>query len=182
MNHLTLDDIRQLITFSANNPVDGIYEVEGGPYYRFFYWLTRATQPNLVVELGSLHGHSAANLAQGAPADSRVISIDWNPPANPPRFPNLEFWKGDTLEMAQKIADLNIPIDILFLDSSHFATHAEEEFDLYWPLMSKGGILLVDDIYLADMRDFWNSVPEPKMLDDTLHRGDLGFGIAVKEG
>lgn len=177
--------IQQLIAHSAHSPepLSDIWVV-GDAYHKFFYFLTLAVQPRLVVELGTLHGRSAVHLAAGAP-NAKVIGIDWDLPALPyseklSAYPNLEIWQGDTTAFGQRTADLGLLIDVLFIDSTHEAAHATKEFDIYWPLVKPGGILLVDDIYLGDMRSFWDTVPEPKFVDETLH-GALGFGVCLKE-
>lgn len=180
MNQLTIPAIQQIIAHAAASP-EPLTDpwVVGDAYHKFFYFLTQAAQPSLVVELGVLHGRSAAHLAAGAP-NAKVIGIDWDLPVFLPPFGNIEIWQGDTTAFGQRVADLGLPINVLFIDSTHEAQHATKEFNLYWSLMQTGGILLADDICLGDMRDFWQTVPEPKFIDHTLHR-DLGFGIAIKE-
>lgn len=184
MNLLTISDIQRIIDDSLQ--MKDILNVDFGGnkpnYYRFFYRLALATQPDLIVELGSLHGGSAAHFAEGASWNTRVFGIDWNPNLKPfVHYPNLEFWQMDTRLASQRVKDIGMPIDILFIDSTHEAKHALEEFNLYYPLMRQGGILLADDIYFADMMDFWNVVPEPKFTDDRLNSPISGFGIAIKQ-
>jgi len=181
MNNFTIPDIQRIIEASLQE--EGILGPDAGGnlprYFQFLYRLALATQPDLVVELGSLHGGSTMYLANGAPAHARVIGIDWSDLPKP-SLPNLEFWQEDTRLMSQRVLNIGVPIDILFIDSTHEAQHALEEFGLYWPLLREGGILLADDIYLADMMNFWNVVPEPKFIDDRLNSPGCGFGVAVR--
>ena len=181
MNILTVADIQRIIAESAaGQDYVGAEDHGNSPlYYRFVYRLAQAVRPDLIVELGTHHGAAAMRFSAGS-LGSRVISIDWNPPPKHPIYTNLQFWQGDTKDSSQRVADLKTPIDILFLDSTHEAAHAIVEFNLYWPLLRSGGIFLADDIYLADMRDFWQIVPEPKFLDDNLN-ATCGFGLAIKQ-
>lgn len=185
MNHLTIAQIHQLIEYSIDAPDPPIKDYWEGlgndaPYYKFLYYLAQITGPGLIVELGVLHGKGTVHLAAGAPG-AKVIGVDINPPALDiqPLYPNLEWWQGNTLDLAERVAALNLSIDILFLDSTHESAHAMGEFHLYWPLIRPGGIFIADDIYLGDMVNFWHIVPEPKFVDHTLH-GALGFGLALK--
>ena len=182
MNILTILDIQRIIEVSlrGEDVVLPIYRREEAQYYPFLTILAKAVQPELIVELGTLDGRSTVHFAHGAP-NSRVIGIDWNPPTNIDAYPNLNFWQGDTRLMSRQVAELGILISILFIDSEHQADCATVEFNAYWPLMRSSGILLVDDVYLNDMQEFWNNVvPEPKFIDVSLH-SYLGFGIAIKE-
>lgn len=64
---------------------------------------------------------------------------------------------GDALaEMPPLLARLGA-IDIFLHDSLHLYDHMMKEFDLAWPCLKKGGILLADDIFLkrhAVIHDF----------------------------
>jgi len=181
MNNFTIPDIQRIIEVSLQE--EGVLGPDAGGnlphYFQFLYRLAQAANPALIVELGSLHGGSAMYLASGAP-HARVIGIDWSDLPKP-SLPNLEFWQEDTRLMSQRVRDIGIPVDILFIDSTHEAQHALEEFGLYWPLLREGGILLADDIHLADMMDFWNIVPEPKCTDDRLNSPGCGFGLAIRQ-
>ena len=182
MNKLTIDQLRQLAdrSLGIETPVPPECKGVETAYYGFLYLLAQMVEPNLIVELGTgREARSAAHFAAGAPK-ARVIGIDFQPPDFIP-YPNIEWWTGDIRLMSQRVAEIGIPADLIFLDSTHESSHALVEFNLYWPLLRPGGILLVDDLNLGDMRTFWETVPEPKFEHVELH-GNCGFGIAIKNG
>jgi hypothetical protein len=52
------------------------------------------------------------------------------------------------------------------------------EYNLYRPLMQKGGIILWDDIFMEGMIRGWEMIPEPKVVLPNLH-AHLGFSAKV---
>lgn len=183
MNLLTIDELREL-TEVAVTTKNIMVPAECGEindhYYSFLYWLAKRLEPRLYIELGTgREAKSAAHFALGSPL-TKVIGIDFDPPTFTP-YPNIEWWKGDTLKMRDRVAALSVAIDCLFIDSTHESEHAQIEFDLYWPLLRLGGVLLLDDVGMDGMRTFWAGVPEPKLYHSELH-STCGFGMAVKNG
>lgn len=180
MNQLTIDQLLNLAqeSLSFDDPIDERYYASEVQYYPFLFLVSRALDPALIVELGTGEkGRSTAHFAFGAP-NARVIGIDYNPPKSSFPYPNLEFWAADTTKMSQKVADLGIPIEMLFIDSTHTTEHLLLEYHLYYPLMKKGGIILFDDIHMSGMVAGWESLPEPKVELPNLH-AHLGFGAVI---
>lgn len=180
MNFLTISDLQKLadISLGSHVLVPDEYLNPTAQYYPFLFMVARALDPTLIVELGTgLNGGSTVHLAFGAP-NAKVIGVDLHPPNSLP-CPNVELWSNDTRLISQKVADLGIPIDLLFIDSTHESEHARLEFDLYGPLLRPGGVILMDDVNMAGMREFWSSVPEPKLYHSELH-STCGFGIAIR--
>lgn len=184
MNKLTVAYLKQLADFITHfNPPSKIKippecgEIVG-PYYSFLYLLAKAAQPSLIVELGTgREARSAVHFALGAP-NAKVIGIDLEIPTFVP-YPNIEWWQGNTRAMEDKIAALNMPIDLLFIDSEHTTRQALSEYVLYSPLVREGGIILFDDINMGGMEGLWSCIPEPKFTHDGLHPPQ-GFGIAIR--
>lgn len=153
-----------------NSPIEPLY-------HQFIYLLMQEIKPDLVVELGTgAVGKSTAHFAVGYP-QAKIIGIDHNPPIDFP-FSNVEFWAADTRDCAPRVEKLNMPIDILFIDSTHESDHALVEYNAYYPLMRKGGIILWDDIFMGGMVRGWNLIPDPKMILPNLH-DTLGFGAKI---
>ena len=179
MNNLTIDQLRNLadLSLTIDDPVPFEYRRADAQYYPFLYLVAQKLQPKLVVELGVLDGRSTAHFAHGAP-NARIVGIDLDIPTASFPYPHLEFWQGDTLDMVQRIADIKIPISLLFVDATHTAENALGEYLLYSPLMENGGIILFDDIFMEGMMSLWPQIPEPKFASDKLH-GSCGFGIAI---
>jgi len=183
------------------------------PYYRFFYALAREYVPKVIVELGAWQGTSAAHFAGGSP-DSLVITIDHHSDAGDEvnwakteaaavHFENLYYCKGWTCNQLYEeekdkhhtkgynafpcVKDYLLrgkTIDLLFIDSWHHYDQAMKDWEAYKPSLSKGALVICDDIYggpdlkMEAMLDFWEQFDYPKFLDGQIHPGyPMGFMI-----
>ena len=64
------------------------------------------------------------------------------------------------------------------IDTEHTTIQCLAEYHTYLPLMSKGGIVLFDDIFMGGMAGVWPAIAEPKVILPDLH-ANLGFGAAI---
>lgn len=175
------------------------------PYYAMLAAVTKALEPSVAVELGSWQGTSAACLASGYKG-CEVITIDHHSDPGDgenkartleacTKYPNLTYLQGTTCDMvhAQKPGAMNAypsfiqllgsrKIDVLFIDSWHGGEYAKADWDAYSPYLSKGALVICDDIYGGDcatifgMMDFWKELPGEKHLSTNLHGGyPMGF-------
>ncbi|MHC4618392.1 MAG: class I SAM-dependent methyltransferase [Planctomycetota bacterium] len=182
------------------------------PYYRFFFHLAGMLEPGFVVELGGFQGTAAAHFAAGC-SKSLVITIDHHSDPGDEEnrakmqqaaalYPNLQYvrgWTTDAEAEAQRghhalgdapsayphVLAAGRKIDILFIDSWHVYEHARLDWEAYSPLLSKGALVICDDITDEDrpgfaitgMRRFWDELEGPKFLDgNNLHPGTrMGF-------
>jgi hypothetical protein len=72
--------------------------------------------------------------------------------------------------------DLPIGIDMLFIDTDHTFAQASSEWNIYKHLCNPGAIVVLDDIRMNDMFDFWKSLPYPKLeLTKECHVSGFGF-------
>jgi predicted O-methyltransferase YrrM len=154
------------------------------PYYMFMHQLVQIMQAKVVVELGIDTGTSSVFLATASPS-TRVISIEIDPDsvqnirtiAQNYGLTNLTVIQGSTIdsEIVSQIKTYS-PIDILFIDTLHTLAQASLEYQLYAPLMASNGIVAHDDIdFNSEMRQYWNSLPAPKMEVPELHWTNFGL-------
>lgn len=181
-------------------------------YYRFFFQLTKKFKPKVVVELGSWQGTSAAYFAGGNPG-TKVITVDHHTDPGDhlnetltrsaaAQFPNLIYCKGWTCdEIYEEEKDKHAlgqgenaypkvieqlkgkKIDVLFIDSWHVYHQAVRDWEAYKPLLSKGALVIVDDVLkgtegsaIDGIEKFWNELQGDKHLDTTLHKDSpIGF-------
>lgn len=180
-------------------------------YYRFFYALTKIIKPNILVELGTWQGTSAAHFAAGSPT-TKVITVDHHTDPGDDlnsiktigavnQFPNIKYCKGWTCnEIYEEEKDSHSimgenafpkvmkelggeKIDILFIDSWHVYRQAVRDWNAYKPYLSKGALVIVDDVLqgspnsaIHDVRKFWDELKGDKYLDGSLHGGyPMGF-------
>lgn len=184
MGDFDLLEIKKLAAeFSKNPPptgdqgLDEIWEREEfrQPYYRFFHHLTKTLKPNIVLELGTWRGVSAAHFAAGNP-DTRVITVDHHtdPGDNLNQkwvedlcrlYPNIEYIQGWTCneiyeeeknnhfikpgKNAYPVVTEKIRghgIDFFFIDSWHMEKQARRDWDAYSDYLNPGALVICDDL------------------------------------
>ena len=117
---------------------------------RFLKLLVQLTQPKLIVEVGTFTGYSALSMAEGLPADGRIITCEIDPKAQAmaqtafdasPHGKKIEIRMGAALET---IRGLNETIDLSFIDADK-----EGYPDYYEEIVSRtrpGGVILLDNM------------------------------------
>lgn len=179
---LTIDDIIRLSRLPR--PVDERLwgRDESNPYYDFLYHLTRRMEPNLVVELGTCEGGSAAHFACGGA--KKIVSIDIaqrpDAVAKLQAFNSVECWEADSLSPAtgERMASLGL-IDLLFIDTLHTREQVSAEFECYQGFVASTGVILFDDITIDEgMSHWWNELGGKKVSLPWLHRS--GFGALLR--
>ncbi len=133
-----------------------VYKNEMTRYSQRAYWyqilacLVNKIQPKISVEMGGEHGISAAFIASEMPKDGIIYSVDvvdgWKdfPPkeerlikligndSDPDTYPKDFPWKD---------------IDLWLIDSEHYVGHIFNQFKLIEPHLTKGAIIIIDDIW-----------------------------------
>lgn len=127
--------------------------------------LLRALQPRRALEIGTAHGGTLYAWARIAAEDAKLISID---------LPGGAFGGGYTEEMRQRIVSYVLPkqtlelyasdshqpetrdlaaaalggqpADFLFIDGDHTYQGVRQDFEMYAPLVRRGGIVAFHDV------------------------------------
>jgi caffeoyl-CoA O-methyltransferase len=129
-----------------NYPQMQVGRIEG----RFLKMLVRLTGARRVLEIGMFTGYSALMMAEGSPADGRIITCDVDPKAEQiarryfaesPHGHKIEVRMGAALET---IASLTEPLDLVFIDAD------KENYVNYYeaclPLVRPGGLIVADNV------------------------------------
>ena len=149
-------------------------------------------KPSKVVEIGSLYGWTLQHFIHYAQQPSTVVSIDFpvrkfvGP--HDPRAEKQEFfyksvwpkWAKESncklyllpeqsqqplvLEQTKNIFN-NEQIDFLFIDGDHTYEGVKRDYEMYSPLVRKGGIVAFHDIGQNEqggVHHVWNDVVKPK--------------------
>ncbi len=153
----------------------------GNYYYQWLALLVKTVRPNLILELGSAFGLSALMMFSELSETARLISCDLVKqldfvPSHVFNDPRLRFCFGNDLNLNIFNDDLPIGIDILFIDTAHTFSQVSAEWNIYQHLCNPGAIVVLDDIRMNDMFNFWESLPYPK-LELTQECHVSGFGI-----
>lgn len=117
---------------------------------RFLKMLVRLTGARRVLEIGMFTGYSALMMAEGLPADGRVITCDVDPKAEAiarryfaesPDGHKIEVRMGPALET---IASLTEPIDMVFIDADK--ENYVNYYEACFPLVRPGGLIAADNV------------------------------------
>jgi hypothetical protein len=133
-------------------------------YYQWLALLVKILKPKLVLELGNSYGLSTLMMFSELSDEAKLISCDLVKqldfvPSHVFNDPRLKFYFGNDLNLSIFGDDLPIGIDML-----------------YKHLCNPGAIVILDDIRMNDMFDFWESLPYPKLeLTKECHFSGFGF-------
>jgi len=168
------------------------------PYYHFLTGFVETLDLRQIVEVGTYFGGSTLAMRLGQlqlenPADTRLVTVDikhFRPSVlQPAHGVTRVFGNSVSGEVLRKVqAGVQAPIDMLYLDATHFYEEVKAEFDRYIELFQPTFVVL-DDIHLNDsMERFWSEVVEdygPLAYDATAaaHREPAaGFGLVHAGG
>jgi hypothetical protein len=153
----------------ATKRFDSVWQLR---FYRIWvYCLVRALRPAVFVETGVLHGMLSAFVLEALERNGagRLISIDLpsyagSGPANadgytatlplgrepgwlvPERLRGRwELLLGPSLDLLPGVLEREGPIDVFLHDSDHTVQTMTAEFELAWPALRPGGVLIADD-------------------------------------
>ncbi len=159
---MTFEEIDKL-AFNArhlllNQKLEDLHKLNGEgqqPYFRFLCYLASALN-GPCIEIGVFNGIGSAHMAA---TGNKVLGIDHEKQHSQTGF---DFIEGDsvskeTIKKVKAWVKKNGKIKLLFQDSSHHYLPSISEWQLYSPLMAKGGLWVCDDITPA----FYNPNPNP---------------------
>jgi predicted O-methyltransferase YrrM len=149
-------------------------------------WLVEEHPPRSVLEIGTFAGGTLYCLCRLAQPDATIISVD-KPMAKfgggytderademeklfPREQQTLTLIRGDshlssTLERINGILDGG-RLDLLFIDGDHTYEGVRSDFEMYSPLVTKGGIVVFHDILDHDpgtgceVSTYWNEIKD----------------------
>lgn len=144
--------------------------------------------PKVILEIGVDQGHALNTWAEVYP-DVELIGVDNEEPLPEHRDHAGKFILGNsksdkTLEAVKKELGRR-KVDLLFLDGDHTADMVRSDFEMYSPLVKKGGIVAIHDIGRVD--ECWKGLVETREVFDELATKykskeltkDEGMGIGI---
>jgi predicted O-methyltransferase YrrM len=160
-------------------------------------------KPEIVLEIGTATGGSLFLFSRFASPDANIVSIDL------PKGPSGGFYTNmaeslykkfksplqeitllrkdshnkETIELLKKITK-NKEIDFLFIDGDHSYGGVKQDYELYSPLVKKGGIIAFHDICKClercDVGKFWDEVKVGKNYKELIENCNQNWaGIGV---
>jgi len=184
--------------------------LELGLYRAICYFLTRLIKPNFFIETGVLHGLTSSFILEALAKNERgkLLSIDypsyfnqvptnqdghydslpkdkepgWLIPEN--LVENWEILLGKSSEILPKVLRKKEKIDIFLHDSEHTYDTMFLEFNLVWPRLRKGGLLIADNIIdNTAFFDFCNKVStSPLIYSDLYYHIDTSLPLPIRFG
>jgi predicted O-methyltransferase YrrM len=162
-------------------------------------------RPRVAVEIGTFLGGSLFVICRLSEPDALIVSIDlpdgrfgggygrYRPAlfrSFTQRKQRLELIRGDSHSqevLSQLEATLRgSPIDLLFIDGDHTYEGAKRDFDLYSPLVRKGGVIALHDISPGHPEGdvgvprLWDEIKSAHKHEELIegpNQGGYGFGI-----
>jgi predicted O-methyltransferase YrrM len=165
------------------------------------------TRPKVVIEIGTAAGGTLFLFCRMAAKDATLISIDlpggifgggyswWRIPLYKKfglQKQKLHLIRGDshsqeTLDRVKNILG-NREVDFVFIDGDHAYEGVKKDFEMFTPLVKKGGIIAFHDIVVhpaeigCDVNRLWDEIKESKKYDYTeivsdWNQGQSGIGI-----
>jgi predicted O-methyltransferase YrrM len=210
--------INQLKNFYSENPeeiFDFISNFQGRAFQpaqikEEFLELLKIFQkqnPKYILEIGTANGGSLFCFCKLAREDATIISIDlpggkfgggypeWKIPiykAFAKKNQKLYLLRKDshreeTLEEVKRILNGN-QLDFLFIDGDHSYEGVKKDFEMYSPLVRKGGIIVFHDVAKQPeftkcyVYDFWKEIKKTMNTKEIINgKNDIGinYGIGI---
>lgn len=155
---------------------------ENNAYYAWLALAVRLLQPRTILELGNYYGVSSLMMySEFGSGVQEFVSVDVKKdlrflPDEVRDDPRSSFLFGNDLNLAIYETHLPVGIDFIFIDTLHELRHLLAEFYIYKHLLSSGALVILDDIFLGNILEFWARIPYPKLeISPTCH--DSGFGM-----
>ena len=125
------------------------------------------TKPDLIIETGTAHGGSALFLAHilDLLGNGRVVTIDLLADDQRPKHDRISYVQGSSVEPAVLATIATHAKDakkiMVILDSDHTRDHVLKELNAYWPYVSPGAYLIVEDTNVNGHPIPWSLGPGP---------------------
>jgi predicted O-methyltransferase YrrM len=196
----TLNDIIEIAFNSSFSPIQIKEEIEN------LLLILDKIKPKVILEIGTARGGTLFLFSNIAHEEATLISVDLYQTIEAKALfkyikkekQKIFLIQGDShnIETLKKIKEIlkDNKVDFLFIDGDHSYEGVKKDFEMYSPLVRKGGIIAFHDIipdYYAkygiktdsragEIYKFWNEVKEKyEHLEIVKDRNQDGYGIGV---
>jgi predicted O-methyltransferase YrrM len=152
--------------------------------------IIRELQPKIILEIGTFNGGTLFLFSRIISKDTLLISldlpkarlgrfqIDWrfflikkfSLPHQKMRLLRADSHRSSTLNQIKKILD-GQKLDFLFIDADHSYEGVKKDFEMYGPLVKRGGIIAFHDIVsqsasFNNVHKFWEQIKNQYKFDE----------------
>lgn len=199
LDELALDEIEKAVSARVSvlrkSAPFGLYFNSDISLARLCYQLCRSLNPRIVLETGVAYGVNSAFLLQALKTNGMgcLWSIDLPPLGKDadnyvgfvipePLRRDWSLHRGTSARILPKLLPKIQPIDLFVHDSLHTYGNMNAEFEMVWPFLRPGGVLLADDVHgNAAFDEFAEKVDPLFRLVVKQENKDSMFGILVKQ-
>jgi len=162
-----------------------------------------ARRPQAVLEIGTAHGGTLFFLTRVASPDATIVSLDlyggrlgtgplrtllYKQFALRRQRIHLPLGDSHSLEMLNEIKRIlaGQALDCLYIDGDHYYEGVKRDFELYVPLVRKGGIVILHDIvdgppeFVGGVPVFWREIKSGYRITEFIQdpkQGGWGIGV-----
>lgn len=184
--------------------------MQNSPEIRRLIEKVQELKPRTILEVGTARGGTLLLFCQSGAEDAEIISLDLPHGKNGGGYPK---WKepiyqlfarpeqrltllraNSHLEESRKRVERVIhgkKFDLIMIDADHSYQGVKRDFELYSPLVSERGIMILHDILPnrfdpeIDVHRFWREVSTAHQCEeivDDYQQGCLGIGVVIRLG
>jgi predicted O-methyltransferase YrrM len=145
-----------------------------------------------LLEIGSYHGGTLYHWLKNSTEDDEIVSVDsyavgvdnrrlygeWNT-----TLASLAVIEGNSNEMATAQEVLTYaPFDLVLIDAGHFLPEVTRDWDLYRPMVRRGGLLVLHDILThpawpsIEVGQLWEKIKDEYMTFEIVADRDAEWG------
>jgi predicted O-methyltransferase YrrM len=204
------DDPENLVRFAMGAGKGFIRPMQNPREIRRLVERVQELQPKTVLEIGTARGGTLFLFCQSASKDAEIVSLDLPYGKNGGGYPS---WKTSVYRLFRR-ADQKLTLlranshleqsrarveraiagkkfDLIMIDADHSYAGVKRDFELYSPLVSERGIIVMHDVLPnpfdaeIDVHRFWkeiSAVYQCEEIVDNYEQGCFGLGIVVGLG
>jgi predicted O-methyltransferase YrrM len=193
-----IDRIWKFVSGSIINPAQDEWE------FKELLKIIKKEKPKIILEIGSYNGGTLFSFSKLNP-NSLIISIDlpegnfssintkWKTPIFHSFGKNLKLIQEnshniETLNKVKRILS-GKKIDFMFIDGDHTYEGVKKDFEMYYPLLKKGGIVAFHDISRDVpesnfyVHSFWKEISNNQDTQELINENNqhkMGIGVLKK--
>lgn len=137
--------------------------------------------PKRILEIGTDQGHSIKTWMDAFEPEI-VVGVDLHENAKVPPGAVMIRGNSNLFHVADLVKTAIPVVDFLFIDGNHMEHAVERDFELYSPMVRKGGIVALHDVFIEDNNSvevyrFWNKVKKSYPYSEFHFTGGTGVGL-----